>query len=696
MQSGAKLIFTWLGVVAMLWSGSLSATGHKPLAISSPSGDLTVEFMLLAKGEPAYRVVYKGKPVVETSTLGFDFKGAPSLKAGFKITGQQTREFNETWTMPWGEQREVVNHYRELRVNLQERSGLKRQMNLVFRVFDDGLGFRYEFPKQPSMSEMVITDENTQFQLTSNPMCWWQPGDWDSYEHLYSTTRFKDIDVAKRLKDGNLAISSIKDNAVNTPITMKTDDGVYLSFHEAALYNYPGITLQIFPDKLMMMSKLVGTDFGYRAKVAAPFNTPWRTIQVTDRAGELIESKLLVNLNEPNKLGDVSYVKPTKYVGIWWGMHLGIVTWDMASGRHGATTENAKKLIDFAAKNNIGAILVEGWNEGWEKWGKVADRESTFSYVTPYPDYDLKEVVRYGKEKGVNLIMHHETAGTPRAYERQLDTAYALMKSLDIHAVKTGYVGKILPDGEYHHGQWMVNHYQKVLETAAKYGIAVDAHEPIMATGIRRTYPNFISREGLRGQEFNAWSADGGNPPEHLTIIPFTRMLAGPIDYTPGIFDLKLKPYKPHNQVNTTLAQQLALYVVIYSPVQMAADLPQNYEQNPAFQFIRDVPVDWETSKVLDGEIGQYVTIARKERGGERWFVGSVTNGDARTLTIKLDFLDPGKHYLATVYDDGDDADWDKNSTVFKIENFSVDNSSTLTLKLAPGGGAAIAIVPKK
>jgi hypothetical protein len=430
---------------------------------------------------------------------------------------------------------------------------------------------------------------------------------------------------------------------------------------------------------------------------------------VSETAGDLIESDLIVNLNEPNKLGDVSYFKPTKYVGIWWDMHLGSKTWDYSSlqdmnsfsggkphGKHGATTEYAKELIDFAAENNIGGILVEGWNTGWEHWIGFEDREGVFDFVTPYPDYDLAEVVRYGKSKGVELIMHHETSAAPRTYDQQLDTAYKLMHSLGIHAVKTGYVGKIIPKGEYHHGQWMVNHYRRVIETAAKYQIAVNAHEPIKATGIRRTYPNAISREGLRGQEFNAWSTDGGNPPNHLPTIAFTRMLAGPIDYTPGIFNIKLKPYKPDNQVNTTLAQQLALYVVIYSPIQMVPDLKQYYESHPAFQFIRDVPVDWEQSKVLNGEVGEYVAIARQDRHSDNWFIGAITNEEARDMQLKLDFLPEGKTFRARIYHDGPDAHWNDNPTSYAIDEQEVDRDAFIDLHLAPGGGAAISLIENK
>ncbi|HPI46437.1 MAG TPA: glycoside hydrolase family 97 protein, partial [Tenuifilaceae bacterium] len=628
------------------------------------------------------------------STLGFDFKDAESLGKGLRIDSVQSREFNERWEMPWGEQHYVVNHYNELRVFLSERKDLKRNFSVVFRVFDDGVGFRYEFPEQENLKDVAIIDENTQFNLAGNHMCWWQAGDWDIYEHLYKTTRFSKIDAINSKSKNELAQTYIPENAVNTPVTMKTDDGIHLSFHEAAVENYAGITLKVDTINLAMQSELVGNDSGIKVVTKTPFNSPWRTIQIGEKAGDLIESKLILNLNEPNKLGDVSWFKPTKYVGIWWEMHLDKSTWAMAGGKHGATTANAKRYIDFAAKNGIGAILVEGWNTGWEHWIGFEDREGVFDFVTPYKDYNLKEVVEYGRGKGVDLIMHHETSSAVTTYDQQLDTAFALMSSLGLHTVKTGYVGKIIPKGEYHHGQWMVNHYRRVLETAAKYKVAVNVHEPFMATGERRTYPNFISQEGFRGQEFNAWSTDGGNPAEHLTIIPYTCLLAGPMDYTPGIFNIKLKPYKPNNQVNNTLAQQLALYVVIYSPIQMAADLPENYEGHPAFQFIRDVAVDWEQTKVLNGEVGDYITVARQERGTLRWFVGSVTDENARDLMIKLDFLDKGKKYQATMYVDAPDAHWNDNPTAYEIKKLEVDSNSELHLKLAPGGGAAISILP--
>ena len=683
------------------------------LSVRSPSGNNEVEFYVNDDGAIAYSVKHGGNVAIDTSYLGFDFKDQEPMQKGIRITGSESKTVNETWELPWGEQRSVVNNYNDLVIHMEESSEPKRKLDVIFKVYDDGIGFRYHFPEQPNMDEVIIMEEKTQFKLTGNHKVWWTPGDWDIYEHKYNETRLNKVNAISKRNHPNLSATYIPFNAMNTPVTMKSDDGLYLSFHEANLTDYSDMTLLVDTVNLSLQSGLVGSDrLGYKVKRNTPFSTPWRTVQIADRAGDLIESKLILNLNEPNKLGDVPWVKPTKYVGIWWEMHLGKSTWDYAgtqdmgswenlenakpTGKHGATTANAKRYIDFAAANNLTGLLVEGWNTGWEHWVGFEDREGVFDFVTPYPDYDLQEVVRYGREKGVELIMHHETSAAVRTYDQQMDTAFALMKSLGIHAVKTGYVGKIIPKGEYHHGQWMVNNYRKAVTKGAEYQVAINAHEPIKDTGIRRTYPNAISREGIRGQEFNAWATDGGNPPSHLPTVAFTRMLAGPIDFTPGIFKIKLAPYKPTNQINTTLAHQLALYVVIYSPVQMAADLPENYKGHPAFQFIRDVGVDWEQSKVLNGEVGHYVTIAREERGTGNWFVGSITDEDGRDLEIKFDFLAPNTTYDAIVYKDGDKAHWNDNPQDYKMEKMTIDHSSNLTLKLAPGGGAAISLIPKK
>ncbi len=672
---------------------------------TSPSGNIQFQLSIDENGSPYYTIQHQEKTIIDTSYLGFEFKDDNHWGTGISIVKTSEKEVQNDWEMQWGEQRLVKNHYQEFTYELEEKEGRKRKVNLEVRVYDDGLGFRYVFPKQAEWDSVIITDELTQFNLTGDHTTWWIPGDWDIYEHLYNTSPFSEIDALKLRNHPNLAQTHIPENAVNTPVTMKTAEGKYLSFHEANLTDYAGMTLKVDADKLSMTSELVGSDItGYKVKRKLPFETPWRTIQITEEAKDLIASNLIVNLNEPNTIGDVSWFKPKKYVGIWWEMHLGVSSWDKASGKHGATTANAKRYIDFAAENGFGGVLVEGWNTGWERWIGFEDREGVFDFITPYDDYDLEEVVRYADEKGVEIIMHHETSSAPRTYEQQLDTAYTLMNRLGIHAVKTGYVGKIIPKGEYHHGQWMVNHYRKVLEKGAEHQVAINAHEPIKATGIRRTYPNAISREGLRGQEFNAWASDGGNPPEHLPIIAFTRMLAGPIDFTPGVFDIKLSPKYSDvstggdiqkNQINTTLAQQLALYVVIYSPVQMACDLPQNYKDEPALQFISDVGVDWEQTKVLDGEVGDFVTIAREEKGTGNWFLGSITDENPREVEIDFSFLDPNSSYDVIVYQDGPDAHWNDNPTSMSIGPADIQHGSTMKYQLAAGGGLAISMMVK-
>lgn len=679
--------------------------------VSSPNENIKVNFHLNEIGKFFYTITYKDKAIIDTSFVGFELIDAPNLTKGFIAKVRKPEEVNETWQMPWGEQLNVVNHYNEVLVELQERDSLQRKINLVFRVFNDGVGFMYEFPEQPNLKTAFIKEEHTEFNLTKDYKTFWIPGDWDIYEHLYSTTKLSEIDAKSYIPRTNLAQSYIPDNAVNTPVTLVGDDGLHLSFHEAALVDYSGMTLKVDTQNLSFKSQLVGSEnTDYKVKRELPFHTPWRTIQITDNAPDLITSNLIVNLNEPNKLVDVSWFTPMKYTGVWWEMHLGKSSWDYgmemvdgkwadtgkAHGKHGATTENVKRFIDFSAKNNIGGVLVEGWNTGWERWIGFEDREGVFDFVTPYPDYDLVELTEYAKEKGVQIIMHHETSAATETYEKQQDTAYALMQKYGMHAVKSGYVGKILPKGEYHHGQYMVNQYNNAAIKAAKYQVAVNAHEPIKATGLRRTYPNIISREGLRGQEFNAWAGDGGNPPEHLPIVAFTRMLAGPIDFTPGIFNIKFDEYRKDNQINTTLAQQLALYVVIYSPVQMAADLVEHYEANPApLQFIKDVGVDWSETKVLNGEVGVFVTIVRKEKTTGNWFLGSITDENSREIEINFNFLEANKIYEAKVYRDGNNAHWNNNPLDIIIETFEIKKGDRKVIKLAEGGGLAISLKKK-
>lgn len=693
-----KFAFSLLALLMLLAACPSCSPGDTEDSVVILSPDQLTEVMvcLLEDGTPAYRIIRSGSVIIDTSTLGFKLLDEDDIAGNFRIASISNDSSDLTWQLPWGDKIDVRDHHNQAIVTLREKNGKRRKMELIFRVYNDGVGFRYRFPEQPRLNELKILEENTEFRLADDHLAWWIPGDWDSYEHLYNHTRVTEID-ARSLPEPGINQSHIPENAVHTPLTMETDEGICIAIHEANLTDYAPMTLIVDASHPGFRAGLVDSErMGYAVQREVPFDTPWRTIQIAASPGELLGSDLILNLNEPSVLKNTDWITPMKYNGIWWEMHLGISGWDMEGGRHGATTENAKRYIDFAAENGLGGTLVEGWNTGWDRWTGIPDREGVFDFVTPYADYDLEEVARYAREKGVELIMHHETSAAPRTYEAQLDTAYSLMRSLGIRNAKLGYVGKIIPDGEHHHGQWMVNHYRTVLEKAAEYGIAINIHEPIKQTGLRRTYPNLVSGEGLRGQEFNAWAADGGNPPDHLTIVPFTRMLAGPIDYTPGIFNIMLEPYRKNNRVNTTLAHQLALYVIISSPIQMAADLPESYLGNPAFQFIRDVGVDWEETIVAQASIGDHLTIARKERETGEWFVGSITDEHAREVLLSLDFLDPERSYEATIYRDGADADWKARPQSIAIEHVHVNNTTELSVKLAPGGGAAIRIAPSQ
>jgi alpha-glucosidase len=658
------------------------------LHVSSPDGRIQVAFVL-RDGVPYYQVSRSGKDILRPSRLGFIFKDAAPLNQNLIIAAGEKKSFDETWTQPWGEVKEIRNHYNELRVDLQEATASPRKMTVVFRVYDDGLGFRYEFPEQDNLSNFQIMDEETEFVLTGNHQAWWIPAyRSDRYEYLY--------------KKSPISFFRVKGvRAVHTPLTMETAGGLFLSIHEANLTDYASMTLVGAEDNTLLCDLVPWSD-GVKVKASTPHQTPWRTLQIAEKAGDLITSTLILNLNEPNKLADESWIKPGKYVGIWWGMHLDKYTWGSGDA-HGATTENAKRYIDFAAKYGFPGVLVEGWNVGWDgEWAEHGDR---FSFTTPYDDFDIAEVAAYAAAQGVKLIGHHETGAAVMNYESQLEDAFDYYRTLGIDTVKTGYVGwgqgierrddaGQLIGLEWHHGQYMVRHYRKVVETAAQYHIMLDVHEPIKDTGIRRTYPNMMTREGARGQEYNAWSKDGGNPPEHTTILPFTRMLAGPFDFTPGIFDLFFEEARPNNRVNTTLAKQLALYVVIYSPLHMAADLPENYEGHAAFQFIVDVPVDWQDTKVLHAKIGDYVTIVRHDRNSEDWYLGSITDEKGRTLEAPLTFLEPDIEYVAEIHADAADADWESNPLAIDVHEALVDRHTTLVLRLAPGGGQAIRIRP--
>jgi alpha-glucosidase len=666
--AGAALTATWTPCAA-----AQPATGER-LSVASPSGDVTVEF-LLEDGSPHYSVDHRARSVIRPSRLGFRLKDAEPLDEAFRVATSSRRSVDETWEQPWGEVRRVRNHFNELRVELVEETPAARRMNVVFRVFDDGVGFRFEWPEQENLTSFEIMDELTEFALPENHEAWWIPAHYvRRYEYLYKRS----------------PVSTL--GAVHTPLTMETRDGLYLSIHEAALTDYSSMTLQTNGGTVLSCDLVPWSD-GTKVKARTPFVSPWRTIQIAETPGGLIASHLILNLNEPSRIADTSWIKPGKYVGIWWGMHLGIWTW--ASGpNHGATTERAKRYIDFAAEHGFIGVLVEGWNVGWD--GDWMANAALFSFTKPYPDFDLAAVARYAVDKGVTLIGHHETSFGIENYERQMEDAFSLCERLGIAVVKTGYVDDRAPRPELHHGQYMVRHYRKVVESAARYHIMLDVHEPIKDTGIRRTWPNMMTREGARGMEYNAWSADGGNPPEHETIVPFTRLLAGPFDFTPGIFDLTLRSAHGEHaaRVNTTLAKALANYVVIYSPLQMAADLIENYAGEPAFEFIEDVPTDWEETRVLNGKIGDYVTIARKDRRSGDWYVGSVSDEFARTFDVPLSFLDPDREYVAKIYADAYDADWEVQPRQVAITERPVDRGTVLTIRLATGGGQAIRIRP--
>ena len=677
--------------------------------VSSPSGKIVLNFKLSASGQPTYAVNYKAKSVVVTSDLGIKLKDKPALDANFEIQSSKNSTFNESWKPVLGEQASIVNHYNELVVGLIQK-GTNVKVNLVFRAFDEGVAFRYDFPKQKELNYFIISDENTQFNLTENNKVFWLPGDFDSNEYEYNETRFSEIDNSKINMNNGIGVKSIPGKyTVQTPLMMKSPSGLYLNIFEAAVVNYPVMHLKADVTNYKLKSELVPNAIGDKAYLQTPCVSPWRTIMISDDARDIVSSKMILNLNEPSKIDDTSWIKPMKYVGIWWEMHVGNSTWDYAgsqnattdfgtklasSGRHGATTENTKRYIDFAAKNGFDGVLVEGWNEGWEDWSGNW-KEEVFDFVTPYPDFDIAAISDYAKAKNVKMIMHHETSGSVANYERRLDRALENMVKYNYPAVKTGYVGKIIPRGEFHDGQTMVNHFEHVVRRAADYKLMVNSHESSHPTGYGRTYPNYVAAEAARGTEFNAWSV--GNPPMHETILPFTRQLGGPMDYTPGIFEIKMSHYdkKKTEQVHTTLAKQLALYVTMYSPIQMAADLPENYEKYPdAFQFIKDVAVDWDDSKYLQAEPGDYLTIVRKAKGKQSWFLGAITDENARQTEIKLDFLTKGKKYKATIYEDAKDADWKNNPIAYTIRTIEVTSNSKIKLSLAPGGGTAISFEP--
>ncbi|GAB2476187.1 alpha-glucosidase [Hymenobacter qilianensis] len=677
--------------------------------LHSPTKKLTLNFQVNTAGEPTYQLRFGAKPVIKPSRLAVLLQNQPGFDKGFTIAKIDSSATDETWAPVWGEVKQIRNRYKELAVTLQQAAAKNRRLVVRFRLYDDGLGFRYEFPAQPGFTYFTVQEEKTEFNLTGDHKTFWIPGDYDSNEYTYSTTRLSEINTtpieAIQLKSAP--------QRVQTPLMLKTQDGLYVNIHEAALVNYPAMMLDVDTKAFGLTSHLVPSATGAKAYLQAPEHTPWRTIVVSDKAPEVLASKLILNLNEPSKIADTGWIKPQKFVGVWWEMHVNKASWNYAdtsniklattdwsklkpNGRHGANTANVKRYIDFAAKHGLQSVLVEGWNVGWEDWANNW-KEEVFDFVTPYPDFDVQELQRYAASKGVKLMMHHETSSSVTNYERRQETALRFMKEHGYDAVKTGYVGRIIPRGEHHDGQWMVNHYNRTAANMAQQQIMVDMHESVRLTGLHRTYPNWLASEAARGNEFNAWST--GNPPEHETILPFTRLMGGPMDYTPGIFQIKLEPWNPKankgRQVHTTLAKQLALYVTMYSPVQMAADLPEAYEQHlDAFQFIKDVPVDWDDTRILAAEPGEYIITARKAKGKDEWYLGAITDERARRQTVKLDFLPPKARYTATIYADGKDADWEKNPMVYQIRQVLVDSRTQLPLQLAPGGGTAISLKP--
>lgn len=683
--------------------------------VVSPNGNLKLNFDLLPDGTPIYNLHYKGQEVIATSRLGLKLHNDADLLNGFTLAKTDTASFDETWTPVWGEESSIRNHYNEMVVTLEQKAQ-SRFIQIAFRLFDDGMGFRYIFPQQKNLNYMTVEDERSEFAMTGDHTAYWIPGDYDTQEYDYTVCPLTKIreNYQSVLEMDNASTTPVSPTCVQTALMLKTDNGIYINIHEAALVDYSCMHLTLDENKLIFTSTLTPDATGFKAFIQAPCVTPWRTVIVSDDARDILASRITLNLNEPCKYTDTSWIKPFKYVGVWWEMISGKSSWaytdDYASvklgitdyahstpnGKHAANTTNVKRYIDFAAEHGFDQVLVEGWNIGWEDWtGKW--KEDVFDFVTPYPDFDLKGLNAYAASKGVRLMMHHETSGSTRNYERRLDTAYQFMIDNGYNSVKSGYVGPMIPRGFHHYDQWNNNHYLYCVTKAAEYKICVNAHEATRPTGLCRTYPNLVGNESARGTEYEAFQ---GNMPHHTTILPFTRLIGGPMDYTPGIFDIFInngarKPTDPH--VNTTLAKQLALYVTMYSPIQMAADFPENYEKHlDAFQFIKDVAVDWDKSVYVEAEPGEYLTIARKEKGGESWFVGGITNEKSRHATFKLDFLEPGMKYEATIYRDGDKADYETNPIDYKIETKKVSNGSKLDIKLARSGGFAISIKPIK
>ncbi|MBK6379763.1 MAG: glycoside hydrolase family 97 protein [Chitinophagaceae bacterium] len=712
------MYFKKIAFAVIFLSAAAFSLAQTKTTVKSPNKNIELNFWLNDKGAPMYSVSFKSRAVLLPSAMGFELKqtmsneALPALKDNLVVTSSTQTSSNTKWEPVWGDVKEISDNYSQLKVSLSQKGDKAISFNIIFKVFDDGVGFRYEFPEQKNLAHFIVSEEKTEFHLAGDHKAFWIPGDFDSNEFNPNVTKLSEVNGEDPKYAANIFAHQFFDkDAVQTPLMLKTNDGLYINIHEAALVNYPAMNLHIDKSNFNLSSVLVPDALGNKAYLQAPAKTPWRTIIISDKATDMLASHTILNLNDPSVIKDPSWIKPTKYVGVWWEMHVGKATWDYAgsqnatsfdaaglkpTGKHGANTANVKRYIDFAAKHGFAGVLVEGWNTGWEDWfGQY--KENVFDFVTPYPDFDVKGLHKYAASKKVKLIMHHETSASVTNYERQMDTAYRFMKANGYDAVKTGYVGHIIPRGEHHDGQWMVNHYVRVAQKTASYKIMLDAHEPVRPTGLSRTYPNWLACEAARGMEFNAWSE--GNRPNHDVILPFTRFMGGPMDYTPGIFQLDLSYWDKNKKetIHTTLAKQLALYVTICSPLQMAADLPESYEKKmDAFQFIKDVAVDWDDSKYLEAEPGEYITVARKAKGSNNWFVGAITNENSRNADVNLDFLDAGKKYTAIIYADAADADYQKNPAAYIISKQVVDSKSVLNLKLAPGGGCAVSIMPVK
>lgn len=704
----------------LLFSALLLPLSVAAQTVSSPNGAISVSFSLADGGRPTYEMTYKGRPVVKPSHLGLELakdkhatKGfaETSLMDGFTESHSEVSTFDETWKPVWGETATIRNHYNELLVSLsQDHTG--RQMNIRFRVYDDGMGLRYEFPQQDSLVYFIVKEEHTQFAMTGDHTAWWLPGDYDTQEQETQESRLSEIRA--RFHDAvnwsNSSVANFSETGVQTSLQMKSQDGLYINIHEAALVNYPAMHLNLDDKHMVFESWLTPDATGNKAYVQVPFNTPWRTVMVSDDARDMLSSNLILNLNEPCKIEDTSWIHSTKYCGVWWEMIVGKSSWNYTddlpsvdiykvdwkhvrpNGRHAANTANVKRYIDFAAKNGLQEVLVEGWNIGWEDWANRW-KWDVFDFVTPYPDFDIQYLNEYAHSKGVKLMMHHETSSSTINYERHLEDALNLMNHYGYDAVKTGYVGDIIPRGDFHFSQSMVNHYQYVVEQAAKHHVMVNGHEAVRPTGLCRTWPNLVGNESARGTEYEAF---GGSAPSHTVILPFTRLQGGPMDYTPGILETQLSTWSDNpSWVRTTLCGQLALYLTMYSPLQMAADLPENYEKyDDAFQFIRDVATDWDDSRYLEAEPARYITVARKAKGTDRWFIGGKCNEDGHQSDLRLDFLDKGKKYVCTVYADAKDADYEKNPKAYTITRRTVKQGDRLRLKMAPGGGFAVSLFP--